>query len=136
MTQYYRNLLEANGIEPVTEQAWRKGLPRKCEFYVMIGVPSQLTDVQVDGGRANRTSNVVWISIQSIENVDVPDHMCKPFPRFYGRLSKTLRCEATGEILDDIDGMSGGPIIGFNRTQTGQLLYWIVDTQHEAHVHR
>jgi len=126
---HYRALLEANGIEPVTEQAWEKGLPRKCKFYVMFGVPKQLTGVHVAGRQADRISNIVWMNIRIIDEADVPDHMRKPFPRFYGRLDATLKCEGTGEIVDDIDGMSGGPIIGLSRTQTGQFCYWVVAIQ-------
>lgn len=127
---HFRRLLEANGVQPVTELAWERDLPPSCDFHVLFGIPKQFTRVNVGRGRADWITNLLWVNVRNVSPDDVPEHMrSKPSPRYFGRLDHVLTCNLTGQVLADMDGFSGGPIMGFRKTDTGQLRYWVIAVQ-------
>ena len=123
--QHHKKLLEANGIVPAREQEWEKEFSYKYDYFMMLGVPTQLT--RMEG--AKYIPSLVWINIQAIDADKIPNHMSKRCPRFYGKLDPELACDRTGERLNDIEGMSGGLIIGFRQNEIGELRYWALAIQ-------
>jgi hypothetical protein len=112
LNTYYVNLLKQNNVVPLNEQAWEKQ-PRDPEFYFLLGVPENLTAVNKD------TVNITT-SINLVEKCERnPEFFQKTnAPTFYGKIS-------LDDTVQDIEGMSGGPIFSFKRTESGQLEYWL-----------
>jgi len=115
LSNYYRALLEMNGIKPLSETVWKKQ-PESVDFYKLLGVPSQLTK-EVD-------SQVVFsTTLHPVERLSEKPEGFRhtDIPQFYGKV-----------YLDDevtsIEGMSGGPIFAFRRDSDG-LRYWLVAIQ-------
>jgi hypothetical protein len=120
----YRGLLMANGIVPVTEAKWRNIPDDLLSRYIMVGLPQELIRTRLIGGQGNsRIIGSVAPAGIGLERLDLPpDDIPKTkYPRFVGRLG-----EAVDSSVSDISGMSGGPIIGFNREWNQ---YWIVAVQ-------
>jgi hypothetical protein len=124
LSPHYRNLLRANGIVPVLEEKW-KNIPNDLlSKYIMIGLPQELIKTRVVGKKGNPRiiGSVAPVGI-GIERLDFPpDDIPKTkYPRFVGKLG-----DAAIPSVSDINGMSGGPIIGFNKEWNQ---YWIVAVQ-------
>jgi len=126
LNDYYRKLLQANGIVALDELAWERGLPESPDFHMMLGVPSQLSRVELQGDWPYQQMNCVLIPVRPVQ--ELPEQQRGLPHRFYGQLDEHLRCP-DGTPLDDIDGMSGGPIIGVKRNEKGELRYWVVAIQ-------
>jgi hypothetical protein len=73
---------------------------------------------------------LVRIPVEKIS--EPPVELAKKTERFYGRIN--LRAGGSANI-DDIDGMSGGPIIGFkkNHPEVGKDAYWLIGVQSGWH---
>lgn len=116
VTDYYRRLLEANNVQPLNEKVWKKQ-PSKVDFYLLLGVPAEL--IKKDLSTVQITSTLL--------DVEMLDHRPEEFPEsdeplFYGRIKH-------GESLSSIEGMSGGPILGFYKNEKGELRYWLIALQ-------
>jgi hypothetical protein len=124
LSPMYRGLLIANGIVPVSEEKWKNIPDDLLNQYIMIGLPQELIQTRVVKERENSKiiGSVAPAGI-GIERLDIaPDDMQKTkYPRFVGKLGQVDK-----SLVNDISGMSGGPIIGFNK-QWNQ--YWIVAVQ-------
>ncbi len=123
---HYKQLLQANGIVPIDETAWEKGVPENPDFHFMLGVPAQLSNVNLQSSTPCEEVNCVLLPIREVN--ELPEDLQSKPHRFYGRLDDPLRC-TNGAQLTDIDGMSGGPIIAVKRTPEGQMRYWVVAIQ-------
>jgi hypothetical protein len=124
LSQYYRNLLEFNGIIAVEEKNWKSQPDEFFEKYWMIGLPKEkirTEKLKTDSTKCKTTAytNPAIISLTKIsKESDFAEEKSNPF--FYGKLP------IDGYSIEDISGMSGGPIIGFNKDTTR---YWIVAIQ-------
>ena len=125
LRRYYQNLLSANGVAPVGEEQWEKTWPDEFEEYAMLGFPSQLTR-EAAGQPGRAIKSVALLRVTEVD--DPPDEMRVATPRFYGKVH-LLPGEPT---LDDIDGMSGAPIIAF-KTDDKRLRYWLIAVQSGWH---
>lgn len=116
LSPYYRQLLEANNIQALNEEVWKKQ-PANVDFYMLLGIPSELVKVDSE-----------YIAIGStLHRVEPVDEKPEGFtqvdaPLFYGRI--TLR-----EGMTSIQGMSGGPIFAFHLNEKGELRYWLTALQ-------
>jgi hypothetical protein len=112
LNTYYVDLLKKNNVVPLNEEVWEKQ-PRDPEFYFLLGVPGKLTEVHND-------TITITTSINFVEKCEQkPEIFGKTeAPTFYGKIS-------LDEKVQDIEGMSGGPIFSFKRTESGQLKYWL-----------
>ena len=123
LSPYYRNLLIRNNIKPLNEQAWRIGIPEDFDFYLLIGLPDEL--VRLPMNTEVIMKGCVLIPIQRI--YEPPSGVLTALPRFYGKIPDKV---ANSEyVIEDISGMSGGPIFGFKKDSEDQLRYWVVALQ-------
>jgi hypothetical protein len=118
--------LEANGKRAITRQAWEQDMPSEFEGYLMLGLPSQFQGVRHLGSSATIVEITPTV-IPVIRLHDPPEEFVSEFPRFYARLHDPL-VDAKGIILESIDGMSGGPIFGYQRIGH-ETRYWALAIQ-------
>lgn len=116
ISKYYRRLMENNGIVALNEEAWEKQ-PEKPDFYFLLGVPDQLTEVAED-------KISITTTLYTVTKCDsVPSEFEKTdAPTFYGKIH-------LDQYLTSIVGMSGGPLLSFKKTESGELKYWLCAVQ-------
>jgi hypothetical protein len=118
----YQMGLKANGIRALSEENWINQDPASCDFFAILGLPECLvsdpTKLDTSGDRRVGTVNptMVWVDPVTLPPDEVPP---ATFPWVIGKVK-------SADALPSIVGMSGGPIFGFKKTDSGQLLYWIV----------
>lgn len=116
ITKYYRNLMECNEIIALNEETWEKQ-PTNPDFYFLLGIPGQLTNVTEDKIQITTTLHTVT------KCESVPDSFEKTdAPTFYGHIH-------LDDNLTSIVGMSGGPLFSFKRTDSSELKYWLCAVQ-------
>jgi hypothetical protein len=116
LTPYYQELLLANNVHPLNEEAW-KNPPPNIDFYMLLGVPSEFTKVE----EISITLTAPLINIKPLDTR--PEGFPETdFPVFYGRA-------ILGNSIKSIGGMSGGPIFGFYRNNRNELRYWVIALQ-------
>lgn len=119
---YYQGLLQANGIVAVSQENWEKQHEVDFGQHMMIGLPQKAIEASTwkDQGKVHFEAFVRPMTID-IEKLDeLPEGTRETrYPRFIGKISGDLP-------LDDISGMSGGPILGFSKQADK---YWIVAIQ-------
>jgi hypothetical protein len=116
LSPYYRQLLQANNVQPLDEEVWKKQ-PTEVDFYALLGIPGEL--VKVSSASIELTP--------TLHTVEPIDQRPKGFsevdaPLFYGRI-------ALGEGITTIKGMSGGPVFAFRASEEGELRYWLIALQ-------
>ena len=116
LSQLYREQLEKNGIRALNEEAWRQP-PDSAESYVLLGVADEMTR-EYDAGCSFRPT---WHRVQALKKRPSLFQETGQ-PMFYGRI--TLPAGMT-----DIKGLSGGPILAFDRDPQGNGRYWLVAVQ-------
>ncbi|KKL69319.1 hypothetical protein LCGC14_2116130, partial [marine sediment metagenome] len=122
---YYRRLLEKNGIEPLNEQFWRFQ-PEYPEFYMLLGIPNQLISVEWNNDAKNTASSLeITATLYPVTHSPVRPSELKEtkYPRWYGYISSDI----------DIEGVSGGPIFAFKRNAQNEPRYWLVGIQSTWH---
>ena len=117
---YYRRLLEVNGIVPVSEENWIYQPSIKFEHYIMLGLPTQFISRDIRENEITTSISPTMIGVTKLE--DPPQDLPQTtFRRLVAKINAPL-------LVNDIDGMSGGPILGFSK-EKGGLMYWIVAIQ-------
>jgi hypothetical protein len=116
LSSYYQELLEANHIQPLNEEVWKKQ-PAKIDFYTLMGVPHQLTKVALNN--IEITTTLHKIELLDKKPDEFPD---TDAPLFYGRIT-------LDDSVTNIEGMSGGPIFGFFKNDKNELRYWLIALQ-------
>lgn len=122
---YYRRLLEKNGIEPLNEQVWRSQ-PEDPEFYKLLGIPKQLISVEWNNDAQSTVLSLeITATLHPVTHSPVrPSGLEKTkYPRWYGYITSDI----------DIKGVSGGPIFAFKRNAQNELRYWLVGIQSTWH---
>lgn len=116
LSLYYRQHLEANGIQPLTEEVWDMQ-PDEFDFYKLIGIPYELLEVTPEDVKVTTT----LLDIEPLKNWPTSVRVTTA-PQFVGRISLENR-------IKSIKGTSGGPIFGFVENPPGTLKYWLVALQ-------
>lgn len=116
LSPYYRRLLQANSVEALDEDVWKKQ-PTVVDFYMLLGIPSEF--VTVDSQNIS-----IGSTLHKVEPLDErPEGFTQvDTPLFYGRIR--LR-----EGMTSIQGMSGGPVFAFHLNEKGELRYWLTALQ-------
>ncbi len=115
---YYQRLLQANGIEPFSEKTWENG-PADFERFLLLGLPFEVNPQDHDPAKV--VVSPVLLAVERLR--DRPAGFAETqFPRFYGQLGPA-------KLINDINGMSGGPIFGIAKDQDGNRRYWAVAVQ-------
>jgi hypothetical protein len=109
--------LKAGRVEIIEARDWAN-IPQQLDFYKLLGSPGQLT---------NETE--VGLAMFRLEKISRPEAAPKTeFDRFYGQLFTNQERQPGGVDIEKIEGVSGGPIIGFKELVNGSA-YWIVAIQ-------
>lgn len=120
---YYRSLLQANGIEPISEEHWRNQSNVECNRHLMLGFPTELIGMDIkqtpQGYRLTGSISPAMIFVTKLDDPP-PDAASVGNPRFVGQIG--------AHVIADIDGMSGGPIFGIEKGREDR--YWTVAVQH------
>lgn len=116
LSPHFKNLLVANNIQPLNEEVWKKQ-PAKVDFYVLIGVPYQHTKLELP--KIEFATTLHKIKLLDKKPDEFPD---TDWPLFYGRIT-------LDESITNIEGMSGGPILGFYKNDRNELRYWLIALQ-------
>jgi len=119
---YYQGLLQANGIVAVSHENWEKQHEVDFGTHMIIGLPQ--TEIEASSWKSK--GKVQFKAIVRPMTIDVekinefPEDIRETrYPRFIGKI--------TGDLpIDDIVGMSGGPILGFSKEGDK---YWVVAIQ-------
>lgn len=109
---HYRRLLEANGVVPITEEAWEKQ-PKRFDFFKVIGV-------NYAGTRFTPTHAHIKITFHRVRELRrrPPGFETTKAPTLWGKIS-------LDEAGTSIEGLSGGPVYGFVKKEDGELKYWL-----------
>jgi len=119
LSPYFKNLLEANGVVPVTEKDWLYIDQVQFGLHAVLGFPSEFRE-DTRFRRGNRVMVTAYPTLLWIDEIkDSPEINKKSYPRFVGRLHDI-------SPLTTLSGMSGGPIFGFSEDG---MKYWIVAIQ-------
>jgi hypothetical protein len=116
LSQYYKELLQANNVQALDEEVWKKQ-PVIVDFYALLGLSAEL--VKFDSDTVELTP--------TLHPVEPVNQMPPGFTEinaslFYGRI-------VLGEGIRDIKGMSGGPVFAFHQNGNGELRYWLTALQ-------
>lgn len=116
LSSYYGRLLAANGSVALDANNWLRQ-PQIFEGYALLGLPAELTSERLSGyGDAT-----MYPTMLGFRRLDSQDSGSK-YPRFVGQLDDGLS-------IGSVEGMSGGPILGFRRDDQGRRRYWIIALQ-------
>ena len=121
LREEYRVKLQAAGIVPITEQAWRA--PAEAEAYWLLGIPDELVEIRGSGAEAEERTLFSVIGVERL--VNLPSHI-QGGAFFYAKLPDKSLLVSDGRELDNIVGVSGGPIFAL---KTNPFRYWCVAIQ-------
>jgi hypothetical protein len=115
-------------VEPITHASWMHQRGLTFDFYAILGTPAEATlqETRKDVGRESVTtySRSCVIFLKALDDAakaeaEIADLATQ---QFVGRILPL-------GIADDIAGTSGGLILGFKKSEDGQLRYWPVAIQ-------
>ena len=114
---HYSRAMAANKILPVGEANW-KDVPESFDKYYMLGLPAEGVRPFAPGTLVATPSLIELTRLAAkpacfAEQTD---------PMFYGVVDPT-------SPVRNIEGMSGGPIIGLNGEDEGNADYWVIAVQ-------
>jgi len=111
---------EKNKIRPVCEANWASISELTFTAYKMLGIPSHLVDEIPIGDDIRALFPNALLHVHRISPADVPTISNDEW--FVGKL-------ADESTISNIEGMSGGPIMGFRQIGTGQWVYHVIAIQ-------
>ena len=115
---HYSRLLAANKIAPILATNW-KDVPLTFDRYFMLGLPSE---------RVQRLENGVYSVRPAMFSISKLDEKPTCFveqtdPMFYAEIDPDSE-------VNNIQGMSGGPILGMKINKNSQRAkYWVIGVQ-------
>ena len=117
LRSHYARLLDANGIKPLGEENWRD-VPDAFDMYCMLGLPKERIT------RDERDQSVVGPSMFLVTKLlQKPERYREHTdPMFYATIDPVSN-------VANIQGMSGGPIIGFKDLGDRNFRYWFLAVQ-------
>ena len=118
VADFYRTQLEAGGVKPLCSRAWGTHLNAN-DGWALIGIPSE--SVHFDG-TTHLTAKVVTIPLQ--KSPVPPTAGDKSANQFYA----TFAASPEGYI-DDLDGMSGGPVFSLHKHEGMDWEYRVIGVQ-------
>lgn len=115
-----KRLLQANRIEHVAIQNWINVDVDRCFGFALLGVPAELVESEVQGGKLGYWIGTIMTSVKRLKRLPRGAKATK-YKRFIGKIIKPNE-------LKTMEGVSGGPIIGFYKDGENTR-YWIVAVQ-------
>lgn len=123
-----RSNLEKNRIRPITEENWQRQSAVEFDDYFMIGLPTEWMEKTIgDSTAGERTGVRMQIAMLPLTKLPGPVgvFMEHRSPQFYAKL------DVHESHLRNIDGMSGGPIVGVKVGKDNRVNYWVIAVQSE-----
>ena len=124
------NLRANPKVRPVEEQIWKNLNEASIEGYYLIGFPEAWTDIRSRPAGEGKTRRSIRADIACLPVEELPrieDHEGSgtegSSDQFRGRIMPYL--DLPDFDVQDIGGMSGGPILAVERTEIGQIAYRI-----------
>lgn len=115
LSSYYKELLLSNNIKSLNEEVWKKQ-PDPVDVCAIIGMPSEL--INFDRG-VELVSCFLFADIITEKPEGFKD---TSLPRIYAKIN-------LDKGIGSIKGMSGGPLLGFQQLENGELRYWLLGLQ-------
>jgi len=115
LSLYYKELLLSNNIRSLNEEVWKKQ-PDHVDVSAVLGIPWELT---------NFDHGVELVScFFKVEIIEEKPEGFKDtsLPRIYAKIY-------FDNGVESIEGMSGGPLLGFQQLENGELRYWLLGLQ-------
>ncbi|MGR9416087.1 hypothetical protein ELH75_23305 [Rhizobium leguminosarum] len=112
--EHQARLIEKHNIIPLTYEASRNE-PADLDVFFLLGLPAELTSERVSPS-GNATVGMTMLRLKKVE----AEEQTTLFPRFIATIDSQTD-------LQSLEGMSGGPIFGFNTERLNK--YWIVAIQ-------
>jgi hypothetical protein len=113
----FRMMLEAGGVLPFGEPAWGD-YTMEHDHWALAGIPSE--SVSYDD---TTQISARFVLAPLVRAEPPPSALAKSANQFYGKLK-----DDSNHILDDVDGMSGGPIVMLQQLN-GTWKYGIIGVQ-------
>jgi hypothetical protein len=131
LRDYYKNLLQANGVVPLSAAAWDNIPWGEIQRFAVYGFKdSEITPLKESGNFEGYEFRPAIINYEPVK--DVPEELKKNLPRLFFAPPK----DESGQAIN-LKGMSGGPVFGFTRQTDGQWRVWLVGVQsHQAELSR
>jgi len=121
-------------FRPLTPVVWKNHDRAQAEGFYIVGMPAKWVEVREIGARPGEvlrkaTMSIACIPVERIQpNSEAePKDFWSHEGAFYGRLLPVAYDDGTP--LDDIAGMSGGPVFSIERTDEGQFRYYLFGIQ-------
>ena len=108
-----RRLLAANGVQPVDETAWDKGIPDDATLYAVAGVSRP---------RSSVTPDVAALRAVIVPIVPLPERLSAHFPESE---APSWYAEVMAPSIETLAGLSGGPVFVMRLEPSGELRYWL-----------
>lgn len=122
------NLRANPEVRPVDEQIWKNLSEARIEGYYLIGFPQGWTDIRSSPAGEGRTRRSIRADIACLPVEELPRKEGHQrggtegsSDQFRGRVMPYL--DLPEFDVQDIAGMSGGPILAVERTEIGQIAY-------------
>lgn len=117
---HYVRLLVKNGVVALTEANWASQHTVNFDAYAMLGLPTEFTSERVSPSGSGQIAPTMF----GVTKLPAPPERRRTttYPLFVGQLDPALE-------LKSVEGMSGGPIFGFQLGPDGNYRYWIVALQ-------
>ena len=116
MPEFYQEGIRANGVKALRPVNFKSPTDVDFDKFMLAGIPFQTLEPD-DGSMFYQT---VVTTLHPTD--DPPPELIHKFERFYAKVADL------GHI-DDIEGMSGGPIFGFKKLPSGEAIYALVGLQ-------
>ncbi len=120
----YVSRLFRQTILPFSRRNWVHQPSIEFDAYAVIGLPLEYAEQAfgTEGGREYVQTHQSATFIVLDECATPEGHASTIHPQFVGKIRD-------GQIIPDIKGMSGGPILGFRRNDKGEMQNWPVAIQ-------
>jgi hypothetical protein len=122
LSPLYAKNLEAGGTIPLSEHYW-KNIPDNRQNHVLLGFPTQAQHITLQhthGGGIFQFE--LGIPLLPVFPCGAPSGVSPARDQFFARVPICDGVIPSGPVrLTDIDGLSGGPIFGFDRTPEGEI---------------
>lgn len=112
-------------IEPFTHERWVYQANVQFDFFAIVGIPyvaSEKETSHTSKGFSVTTYPQPQVILLEASSPITPEDENSLMPQFFGRI-------LPGHPIQQLAGVSGGPILGFRKEPDGQLRYWPVAVQ-------
>lgn len=121
LSMLFTAALMSGGIRPIEENAWGQDPLEQYPYWLLVGIPAET--LSESHGR-----QLLKLTVMPLAPSEPPANAAlgQPGRKVFAKLITQPGLD--GAIVDDIAGMSGGPVFGL-RPNDHRMLYWIIGVQ-------